>query len=86
MKKLLVAMLLGINSAQAMPVLHTSTPAVRADSSYDVGYRHGKNDALHAVATTVVVGGILIAAGIIIYQYNEQSRWGVSERGVTYAF
>lgn len=86
MKKLLVAMLIGVSSAQAMPTNHVSAPVVVSKGSYDTGYRHGHNDALHTVATTVVVAGIVLAAVAIVYQYNEQSRWGLSERGVTYAF
>ena len=63
----------------------TASPHPAPSISYDVGYRHGKNDAYHTVATVAVVTGILVAAGIVIYKASD-SRWGVNDKGVVYRF
>jgi hypothetical protein len=72
------AIILSVTNAMASPHPAPTMP-------YDIGYRHGKNDAFHTVATVAVVTGILVAAGIVIYQASD-SRWGVSENGITYKF
>lgn len=75
MKKLIAALTiaLSIGTASAHPM-------------YDMGYRHGKSDAYHRVATTVVVAGIAIIAGVAIYEWGYQSRWGMNDKGVVYRF
>lgn len=72
------AIILSVTNAMASP---RPTPA----TAYDIGYRHGKNDAFHTVATVAVVTGILVAAGIVIYKASD-SRWGVNDKGVVYRF
>lgn len=88
MKKLVsvLALVTTVSTANATPALrYISRPHPAPSTSYDVGYRHGKNDAFHTVATVAVVTGILVAAGIVIYKASD-SRWGVSENGITYKF
>lgn len=88
MKKIISAVALAttISTANAMAIpSYIGTPRPAPATSYDVGYRHGKNDAFHTVATVAVVTGILVAAGIVIYKASD-SRWGVSENGITYKF
>ena len=72
------AIILSVTNAMASPRPAPTMP-------YDIGYRHGKNDAFHTVATVAVVTGILVAAGIVIYKASD-SRWGISENGLTYKF
>lgn len=88
MKKIVSVLALAttISTANAMPTLHyTGRPHAAPSTSYDVGYRHGKNDAFHTVATVAVVTGILVAAGIVIYKASD-SRWGMNDKGVVYRF
>ena len=72
------AIILSVTNAMASPRPAPTMP-------YDVGYRHGKNDAYHTVATVAVVTGILVAAGIVIYKASD-SRWDVNDKGVVYRF
>lgn len=88
MKKIIsaVALATSISTANAMAIpSYIGTPRPTPATSYDVGYRHGKNDAFHTVATVAVVTGILVAAGIVIYKASD-SRWGVNDKGVVYRF
>lgn len=88
MKKLVSVLALAttISTANATPSLrYISRPHPAPATSYDVGYRHGKNDAFHTVATVAVVTGILVAAGIVIYKASD-SRWDVNDKGVVYRF
>lgn len=88
MKKLVSVLALATTistaEARALPN-YIGVPRPAHATSYDIGYRHGKNDAFHTVATVAVVTGILVAAGIVIYKASD-SRWGVSENGITYKF
>lgn len=89
MKKLLSTALLAttISNAYGVPV-YTATPRPIYNSQYDIGYRHGKNTAYHNVATAIVAVGIVTFIGLAIYQYQEQNqtRWGVNDKGVVYKF
>lgn len=88
MKKIIsaVALATSISTANAMAIpSYIGTPRPTPATSYDIGYRHGKNDAFHTVATVAVVTGILVAAGIVIYKASD-SRWGVNDKGVVYRF
>jgi hypothetical protein len=88
MKKIVSVLALAttISTAEALALpsyIGVTRPA--PSTSYDVGYRHGKNDAFHTVATVAVVTGILVAAGIVIYKASD-SRWDVNDKGVVYRF
>lgn len=81
-----VALATSISTANAMAVpSYIGTPHIAPTTPYNVGYRHGKNDAFHTVATVAVVTGFLVAAGIVIYNAS-YSRWGVNDKGVVYRF
>ena len=90
MKKLISTFALGATlttHAIAMPTFHyTGRPDSITSASYDVGYRHGKNSAYHNVATVIVVGGIILFAGLAVYQLGQESRLGFGENGLTYRF
>lgn len=88
MKKIIsaVALATSISTADALAVPnYIGVPRPTPATSYDIGYRHGKNDAFHTVATVAVVTGILVAAGIVIYKASD-SRWDVNDKGVVYRF
>lgn len=88
MKKIISAVALAttISTANAMAIpSYIGTPRPTPATSYDIGYRHGRNDAFHTVATVAVVTGILVAAGIVIYKASD-SRLGVNDKGVVYRF
>lgn len=89
MKKLLVALTIALTApvANATPSMVRPRPVPTYNNSgYNVGYRHGKNDAYHNVARTLVITGIVIAAGIVIYHAGQESRWTANEKGVVYRF
>lgn len=90
MKKLISTLALSATlttHAIAMPTLHyTGRPDSITNASYNAGYRHGKNSAYHNVATAIVVGGIILFAGLAVYQLGQESRLGVGENGLTYRF
>lgn len=77
MKKLVAGLVLtaiiGVSNAQAYPDYHT-------------GYRHGKNDAYQNVATTLFAVGAIVIVGTMFYRLNEESHWGVNNKGLTYKF
>lgn len=89
MKKTLIALTLAltIGNANALPTLIEPTdPQPTHNTGYDIGYRHGKNDAYNNVARTLVITGIVIAAGIVIYNAGQESRWTANEKGIVYKF
>lgn len=80
MKRLLVSIALALAATNAVATNHPSYVP-----NYEAGYRHGKNDAYHTVATTIVVVGIIAFVGLAIYEASD-NRWGIGENGVTYRF
>lgn len=89
MKKALFGLALAttIGTAQAAPAIHQiNQPHPSYNYAYNTAYHRGKNDAYHNVATTLFVVGAIAIAGVVVYHLGENSRWGVNERGVTYAF
>lgn len=91
MKKLVsvLALATSISTADALAVPnYIGVPRPAPNYQYEVGYRHGKNDGYHNVATTLFVVGAIAIAGVVIYHLGEEngSRWGVSENGLTYKF
>lgn len=87
MKKLLIALAIAtsISSAQA-----ASSYSVGYNTGYNYGYnighRQGKKDAYNSVARTSVIIGLVVIAGVIIYEMGYQSRWTVNEKGAVYRF
>lgn len=89
MKKLIsiLALTTTISSANAMEVIHNiGRPRPAGNYQYELGYNSGKHHAYHTIATAAVMVGIIAFAGMAIYQYNEQSRWGVNQNGIIYKF
>lgn len=91
MKKLLLGLTLAtvIGAANATPstmLVGGMLPQTTIHHTYD--YHKGKSDAYNNVARTLFVVGAVAVVGIIIYELGQDSnsRWGVSENGLTYAF
>ena len=85
MKKLLTAIALSTCFATAnatgMPI-HQHYPNPMPQSEYE----HGKRDAYNNVARTVVIAGVAIIAGVVIYHLGKESRWTTNENGIAYRF
>ena len=89
MRKILIALcfVFATGIANAVPVIHTTHPQpIVNNNPYHVGYAHGKHDAYNNVARTLVITGLVVIAGVIIYHAGEQSRWTTNEKGVVYRF
>lgn len=89
MKKIISSLVLAttISTANAMSLPdYVGVPRPQYEHSYNAGYRAGKSQAYNNVARTVVVAGVAIIAGVVIYQLGKESRWGVNQNGVTYRF
>lgn len=89
MKKLIagIALATTIGTAQAVPAIHGIAPANPTHNyNYNVAYHQGKNAAYQNVATTLFVVGAIAIAGVVVYHLGENSRWGVSENGLSYKF
>lgn len=90
MKKIIsaVALAASISTADALAVPnYIGVPRPAPNYQYEVGYRHGKNDAYHNVATTLFVVGAIAIAGVVVYHLGENSRLGFNDEGqVTYRF
>lgn len=95
MKKLLLAIALATSttSANALGISnyigrpqHTSQYSVGYHHGKSVGYHQGKSDAYNNVARTLVIGGMVVIAGVIIYKLGQDSRWTANENGVVYRF
>lgn len=91
MKKLIagiaLATTLGTSNAMSIPAYIGAPRPTHYDAGYHNGYRHGKADTYKRVATTVVITGAVVMAGILIYKLGEDSRWGMNNEGqVTYKF
>lgn len=89
MKKIITAVALAtsISTANAMPPTpYLGTPRPQYNNGYNAGYRAGKSRAYDNVARTVVFVGVAVIAGVVIYQLEKESRWGVNQNGVTYRF
>ena len=89
MKKLIAGLALAttIGTAQAVPSIHQinqSHPSY--NYAYNTGYRHGKNDGYHNVATTLFVVGAIAIAGVVVYHLGQESRWTANDKGVVYRF
>ncbi len=82
MKKILVFvfMLMSCANAQALSSIR-NIPMHNHYSSYDSGYRAGKNHAYNNVARTVAIVGIATVAAVIIYQAGKDSRWTMTDEG-----
>lgn len=89
MRKILTALcfVFATSIANAVPTINIQHPQpVVSNNPYHVGYVHGKNTAYNNVARTLFITGLVVVAGIIIYNAGEQSRWTTNEKGVVYRF
>jgi len=88
MKKLLTALVIATTaaSASAMPVTHYTRPAPHYNHAYHAGYHNGKTEAYNHVARALVIGGMIVIGGVIIYRLGQESRWGINESGIVYRF
>ncbi len=84
MKKLLIAttLALSIGAANAVPIITHSND----HSTYHQGYTDGKKHAYNNVGRAVVITGMVVIAGVIIYQLGRESRWTATRNGVGYRF
>ena len=89
MKKILIALtvVFSMSAAHAVPAI-TQMNATRPanNSAYSVGYHHGKSDAYNNTARTLFIVGAVVIAGVVVYHLGQESRWGVSENGLSYKF
>ena len=83
MKKVILALVLSIItvSAHALPPIPQNYY-----NAYQSGYDKGKSDAYHNVGRTLVITGIVVIAGVMIYELGRESRWTATENGITYRF
>lgn len=85
MKKLLTAIALSTcfstANATGMPIYqHMPNPTPQSE------YNRGKTAAYNNVARTVVIAGVAIIAGVVIYHLGKESRWTTNENGIAYRF
>lgn len=93
MKKIILtlAVVLFATSANALPSItgkieqHPSR-SIQAHYAYKAGYDNGKTDAYNHVVRTVFVTGMVVVAGIMIYELGKDTRWTANESGIVYRF
>lgn len=89
-KKLISAIAIATTLATpAMAVDRYGRPTqaqINYDMGYRIGYNNGKSDSYDNIGKTIMIAGIVVVAGIIIYELGKESRFGVSENGLTYKF
>lgn len=89
MKKIIAGITLAttLGTANAMPTIHQLNPVQPTyNHTYSAAYHHGKNQAYQNVAHTLFAVGAIAIVGVVVYNLGQESRWGVSENGLSYKF